>query len=148
LLIGAIYGSNAQLNVTPHDNCTSIIFPDLDVTPITMVAARMTVWKYKSGQREKALDTLDEIMSIGMSGFRGDVILLSTEDPDSEVIITFWDDEEVMKASADQLFKAEGALAEPLAKLEKFLAGPPEITNYKVYSARAQEVTPEIARPV
>ncbi len=113
-----------------------------------MVVARMTHWTYKSGQREKALETLDEIMAIGMSGFRGNVILLSEEDPDAEVIITFWEDEAAMRASAEQLFHPEGALKGPLERLEKYLSGPPEVKDFAVYSARVREVKPEAARPV
>ncbi|HDR74346.1 MAG TPA: hypothetical protein ENN85_10670 [Methanoculleus sp.] len=112
-----------------------------------MVVARMTVWKYRSGQREEALETLDKIMAIGMRGFRGDVILLSEEDPDSEVILTFWDDEDAMEASAEQLYHPTGALKEPLEELEKYLTGPPEVKEFRVYSARAREVTPAITRP-
>jgi heme-degrading monooxygenase HmoA len=113
-----------------------------------MVVARMTVWKYKSGQREKALETLEQIMAIEMSGFRGDLILLPRDDPDSEVIVTLWKDEEEMKASAEQLFQAQGALAGPLKEMEKFLTGPPEIKEFRVHSSRLQEVRPEIAQPM
>jgi len=113
-----------------------------------MVVARMTVWKYKSGQRERALATLDKIMATGTRGFRGDVILLSREDPDSEVILTFWDDEEAMKASAEQIFHPGGTLKGPLEELEKYLTSPPEVKDFKVYAARAKEVKPEITQPV
>ncbi|WP_301662809.1 antibiotic biosynthesis monooxygenase family protein [Methanoculleus frigidifontis] len=118
-------------------------------SPVTMVVARMTRWKYKSGQREKALETLDEIMAIGMSGFRGDIILLAEEDPDTEVIVTFWDDDAAMKASAAQLFHPEGDLKGPLEQLQKYLTGPPEVTDFTVYAARARDVRPGAApRPV
>jgi heme-degrading monooxygenase HmoA len=116
--------------------------------PITMVVARMTVWRYKSGQREKALETLQEVMSTEMSGFRGDVVLLSSEDPDSEVIITFWEDEEAMKASAGEIFREQGGFKGVFREMEQFLSGPPEVKNFRVHSAEVERVTPEIAKPI
>lgn len=114
-----------------------------------MVVARMTRWKYKSGQREKALEALDEIMAIGMNGFRGDIILLAEEDPDTEVIVTFWDDDAAMKASAEQLFHPAGDLKGPLERLQTYLTAPSEVTDFTVYAARALDVRPGAApRPV
>lgn len=107
-----------------------------------MVVARMTFWRYKNGQRENALETLEKIMAIEMSGFRGDIILLSTENPNSEVIITFWDSKETMETSSEQLFHPEGSLKGPLEELGKFLTGPPEVKNFTVHTARAPEVRP------
>jgi quinol monooxygenase YgiN len=61
-------------------------------------------------------------------GYRG-AILMSSEDSESGVIVTLWEDEGAREASAQNLFK--GAIQD----LEKYVAAPPEVKNYRLEEA-------------
>jgi len=116
----------------------------LKIPPDTRAAARLSLWKYTSSQREKALDTLEKYYGVAgrIPGFQGGFTLLSLDDPDSEVLITIWEDEEAMRASAQGLFR------DTSRDLERYLAGPPEVKSYRVRSAEVREIQLELARPM
>jgi heme-degrading monooxygenase HmoA len=109
-----------------------------------MVVARMSVWKFKSGQRENAVDTIESIKERvhRTEGFRGDLFLLSKEDPDSETVVAFWEDERTERASAGGIFQVA------IRELEKYLASPPEVSHFTVYSVTTQEIMPQMAKPM
>ena len=97
-----------------------------------MVSARMSVWKFKRGMREKGFNMLEESVADAArktKGYRGSVTLLSTDDPDSGIIITLWESEETLKASG------KGVFQDTVKKMEQFVASPPDVKNYKVDGA-------------
>jgi len=99
---------------------------------IPMVVARMSIWKFKGGQREAAFNTLERTAaeeSRRTRGYRGSLQLLSVEDPDAGIIITLWEDEDALNASAHGLFK--GAVQE----LKQYVAAPPRVEKYKLDGA-------------
>jgi len=97
-----------------------------------MVSARMSVWKFKRGMREKGFNMLEQsVADVARKtrGYRGSLTLLSTDDPDSGIIICLWESEDALKASA------KGVFQDAVKKLEQFVAAPPDVKNYKVDSA-------------
>ncbi len=108
-----------------------------------MVVARIVVWKFKSGQREAAYDVLEEAKqkARNVDGFSGHLFLLPSEDPDTEIVVSLWENEEVYQASLQSTFK------EASQNLEKYLAAPPDVMKYAVYSAEVETVKPELVKP-
>ena len=104
----------------------------------------MSVWKFKSGQRESASETLKKITEKARKtdGFRGHVYLLSRDDPDSETVVSLWEDEEALRASAQGLFQ------EATRDLGPYITGPPDMKTFRVEMAEVQRITPEMARPI
>jgi len=94
-----------------------------------MLFARMSVWKFKLGQREKGLNKLDESISNvarTTKGFHGFMQLLSDDAPDCATIITLWESEDALKASAKGVFK------DATKMLEQYVDSPPSVSNFKV----------------
>lgn len=101
-----------------------------------MVLARMAVWKFRRGMRRKSFDMLDETITgqtRNVKGFRGSLILLSTDNPDTGVIITLWANENSLKAYAKSVFEAM------THSLDQFVTGPPNVKNYRVFSAELKQ---------
>jgi heme-degrading monooxygenase HmoA len=95
----------------------------------TMVVARMSLWKFKKGQREAAFSFLNRAFGEDARktrGFRGSIDLTSSEDPNSGVIITLWEDDKAQEASAGGLFMKAAK------ELETYIEAPPEVRNYRV----------------
>jgi len=98
-----------------------------------MVFARMSIWKFKHGQREEAFKKLDESIpraTVGSTkGFRGFLQLLSNDDPELGIIITFWESEDALKSSGKGVFR------DAVRTLEQFVDSPPDVKNYRVSDA-------------
>jgi len=96
-----------------------------------MVLARMAIWKFKRGMRRKSFDMLDQTITEATrkgKGFRGNLTLLSIDDPDTGVIITLWANENSLKAYTKGVFQAKAN------KLKQFVIAPPEVKHYRVFS--------------
>jgi len=93
--------------------------------------ARMTVWKFKPGKRAEAIKIVegfqDDIRKT--NGFRGLLMLLSTDDPNEAKFMAIWDSEEALKASEKGVYSKVSGKAMPLA--EK----PPELKHFEIPSA-------------
>lgn len=97
-----------------------------------MPFARMSAWKFKRGLREEALKAIDQTVGPAARatvGHRGGLFLFSADDPNAAVMITLWESEAALKASATGVFRdaAKG--------MEKFVAAPPAVKNYRVFGA-------------
>jgi hypothetical protein len=94
--------------------------------------ARMSVWTFKKGQREKGLNKLDEMVSStarNNKSYRGSLILLSEEAAECGTIITLWENQKAREASSKGVFK------DAMNVMEPYLEGPPEVTNFKLSEA-------------
>ena len=94
-----------------------------------MYSARMSVWTFKKGQREKGLDMLDERISNvarAAKGDRGSLQLLSEEAANCATIITLWESEAAREASAKGVFK------DAIKSLEQYVECPPDVSNFKL----------------
>ncbi len=91
----------------------------------------MSTWCFKKGKREEAFSELDLILN-GLAehtgGFRGYLSLLSLIDPNAATVLTFWQDEESLKASE------MGVYAQAVRKVQIFLEKPPTTENFRVFS--------------
>ncbi len=63
------------------------------------------------------------------NGYRGAINFTARDDPDTVVVVSFWEDEQALDASYKAIF--------PSAQkdLEKSLKSPPQVKNLKVQSA-------------
>jgi quinol monooxygenase YgiN len=97
--------------------------------------SRMSDWKFKAGQREKAIAELDKDISNQArqsEGYRGSMILLSTEDSDSATIITLWADEKTLQDSSKAVF------TDAIKTIEQYTVNPPKIRNFKLSEAEVR----------
>ena len=97
-----------------------------------MLFARMSVWTFKKGQREKGLNMLDErISNLARStkGYRGSMQLLSEEAANCATILTLWVSEAARETSAKGVFK------DAIKEIEQFVECPPDVTNFKLSDA-------------
>ena len=97
-----------------------------------MLFARMSVWTFKKGQREKGLNMLDERISNvarATKGYRGFMQLLSEEATDCATIITLWESEAARSASSKGVFK------DAIKALEQYVECPPDVSNFKISDA-------------
>ena len=97
-----------------------------------MYFARMSVWTFKKGQREKGLNMLDErISNLARStkGYRGSLQLLSEEKANCATIITLWESEATREASAKGVFK------DAMKALEQYVECQPDASNFKLSDA-------------
>ena len=97
-----------------------------------MVSARTSGWKFKQGQGEETLKTLESKISgeaRGTRGYRGSLVLQSVEDPNAGTIITKWEDEKTLRESAAGVFK------DAAREIKKFTAAPPDVKNHKIFGA-------------
>ena len=97
-----------------------------------MLFARMSVWTFKKGQREKGLDMLDErISNVARStkGYRGSMQLLSEEAADCATLITLWENDKAREVSAKGVFK------DAIKALEQYGECPPDVSNFKMSDA-------------
>ncbi|WP_214083992.1 putative quinol monooxygenase [Methanoculleus sp.] len=108
-----------------------------------MVVARITVWKFKSGQREAAIGVLEEAKKQArkIDGYSGHLFLLPSEEPDTEIVVSLWENEEVYQASMQSL------LQEVSQNLDKYIVSPPDVMKYTVFSAEVEAVKPELVKP-
>ena len=105
-----------------------------------MVLARMSFWKFKPGQMERGFTVLDDSLADiarGTKGFRGNLTLLSKDDPDVGVVITIWENEEALEASLGAVFQ------ESIKKIAQFVVSPPEVKNYRVFTAELRALSRE-----
>lgn len=89
----------------------------------------MSVWKFKPGQREKALAELDKNVSDQAKqtrGYHGFLQLLSKDDADVATIITLWEDENALSSSA------KGVFTDAVQTLDQYVANQPNVSNYVV----------------
>jgi quinol monooxygenase YgiN len=92
----------------------------------------MSDWKFKAGQREQAIAELDKDISNQArhsEGYHGSMILLSTEDSDSAIIITLWTDQNTMQASSKAVF------SDAIKAIEQYTVNPPNVRNFKLSEA-------------
>ncbi len=105
---------------------------------IEMVVARMSFWEFKPDKMEQGFnmlyDTLAE-MARKTKGFRGNLTLLSKDNPNVGVVITLWETEDALDASHDEVFEKS------IKTMEQFVTGPPEVKNYRVFSAELRAPT-------
>ncbi len=97
-----------------------------------MVLARMSFWKFKPGLLEQGFALLDDTLAEAArrtKGFRGNLTLLSKDAPDTGVVITLWATDDALKASYEEVFQKAAQ------KIQQFVTGPPEVKNYRVFSA-------------
>ncbi len=97
-----------------------------------MVVARMSIWTFKKGMREDGFSMLDLTMTEltrKTKGFRGLLTFLSRDNNEKGVIITLWENEEALEDSSAGIFKAT------IQKLEPYIIGPPQVENYRTFSA-------------
>ena len=91
----------------------------------------MSIWNFKSGQREKAFLELDRILNTltrHSEGFRGYMSMLSTQEPNTATILTLWQDQETLQKSEKAVF------ANAIKMVKDSLENSPRTENYKVYS--------------
>jgi quinol monooxygenase YgiN len=91
----------------------------------------MSTWTFKKGKEEEGFLELDNILNSSVKltqGFRGYLSMFSTEAPNTAVILTVWQDEEALNASAKEVF---AGIAE---KIQNLLEKPPTSENFKVFS--------------
>ena len=96
-----------------------------------MVLARMTVWHFKEGNREKGFSELDIILNTlahQTEGFRGAISLLDNDDPNTVTILTLWIDKEALERSEKDVF------SQALKRVQDSIDTPPKIKNYQVFS--------------
>ncbi len=103
-----------------------------------MYFARVSVWTFKKGQREKGLDKLasaepqqQSVSDLARStkGYRGSLQLLSEDKPDCATIITLWESEKARKNSSKGVFK------DAIKEVEPYLESPPDVSNFKLSDA-------------
>ncbi len=66
-------------------------------------------------------------------GFRWLLTFLSLENHEAGIIMTLWDNEESLNASSEGIFKAT------TQRLEPYVVGPPEVKNYRTFSAELRQ---------
>jgi quinol monooxygenase YgiN len=91
----------------------------------------MSIWIFKKGKREEGFAELDKVLNSATrhtKGFRGYISLISKDDSEGSTILTLWQDEEALDASE------KGVYALAIAKVQDFLASPPQVKNFKVFS--------------
>lgn len=96
-----------------------------------MVFARMSSWTFKKDKAEEGFLELDSQLNNltrQTEGFRGYMSLLPSEDHDQAVILSLWQDQEALDASE------KGAFIELTKRLESYLAKPPTIKSFRVFS--------------
>ena len=96
-----------------------------------MVLARMSVWHFKEGKKEKGFSELDLLLNTlahQTVGFRGAISLLDDDEPNAVTIITLWVDEEALQRSE------KGVFAEAINRVQESIERPPQIKNYRVFS--------------
>jgi quinol monooxygenase YgiN len=96
-----------------------------------MVLARLTVWKFKKGQREAAFQKLDNFLNESTrhaEGFRGYMSMFSIQDPNQASTLTLWQDEDALEKSE------KGVFVESIIKIQDALEGEPKTESYKVFS--------------
>ena len=97
-----------------------------------MLFARLSVWTFKKGQREKGLNFLNESSSDAArstEGFRGILQFLSEEEPDCATLITLWESDEARNNSSKGVFK------DATKGLESYVECPPEVSNFTLSDA-------------
>jgi quinol monooxygenase YgiN len=96
-----------------------------------MVFARMSSWTFKKDKAEEGFLELDSQLNSltrQTEGFRGYMSLLPSEDHDQAVILSLWQDQEALDTSE------KGAFVELTKRLEVYLAKPPTIKSFRVFS--------------
>jgi heme-degrading monooxygenase HmoA len=96
-----------------------------------MVLARMTVWHFREGKKEKGFSELDVVLNTlahQTEGFRGAISLIDGEDPNAVTILTLWVDEEALKRSEKEVFSVA------LKRVQDVIDSPPKIKKYQVFS--------------
>ena len=101
-----------------------------------MVLARMSTWSFKEGKREEGFSDLDLNIGVaarGIRGFRGYMMLLSRDNPNTAIVIGLWADEESLKASEEKVM--EGAKQ----RMTELVADPPKTEYYRVFSFETKQ---------
>lgn len=96
-----------------------------------MVLARMTIWKFKHGNREQGVNALYELLT-GLArsekGFLGSMSLLSQDDENTITTMSIWETEGA-RADSDRFYK------KAYETVQESLEGFPEVKKFRVYSA-------------
>lgn len=102
-----------------------------------MVVARRVDWKIKRGMRKEALEVLKrDVIRAGPEpkGYLGVLLFEPMDDPDLGVSITLWENEESLNTSFREIVQPG------MKKLEKFTAGQPKVTNYRLNMGDVKEI--------
>ena len=95
----------------------------------------MSDWQFKAGQREQAIAELDKDISNQArqsEGYRGSMILLSSEDSESATIITLWADEKARQESSKAVF------SDAIKTIEQYIVNPPNVRNFNLSEAEVR----------
>ena len=101
-----------------------------------MVLARMSTWSFKEGKREEGFSDLDANIGVaarGIRGFRGYMMLLSRDDPNTAIVIGLWADEESLKASEEKVMEAAKQ------RMAELVSGLPKTEYYRVFSFETKQ---------
>jgi len=101
-----------------------------------MVLARMSAWSFKEGKREEGFSDLDANIGVaarGIRGFRGYMMLLSRDDPNTAIVIGLWADEESLKASEEKVMEAAKQ------RMAELVSGLPKTEYYRVFSFETKQ---------
>ena len=101
-----------------------------------MVLARMSTWSFKEGKREEGFSDLDANIGVaarGIRGFRGYMMLLSRDDPNTAIVIGLWADEESLKASEERVMEAAKQ------RMAELVSGLPKTEYYRVFSFETKQ---------
>lgn len=101
-----------------------------------IMLARISNWTFKKEKRNDGFAELDLMMDTlarKTRGFRGELNLISRDDPNTGIIITLWDNEESLKASEALVFETA------LQRVKDYLAVAPKPGNHRVFSAELRQ---------
>ena len=101
-----------------------------------MVLARMSTWSFKEGKREEGFSDLDANIGVaarGIRGFRGYMMLLSRDNPNTAIVIGLWADEESLKASEEKVMEAAKQ------RMAELVSGLPKTEYYRVFSFETKQ---------
>jgi len=105
-----------------------------------MVVARYSRWIFKEGKRNEVFDELDSPFSeIARKTVRlpGVLSLLSKDEPNVGMVISLWNDEDSIKASAS------GVFASAIDKFKDSLKEPPIVERLTVFTAELTQLIPQ-----
>jgi len=97
-----------------------------------MALARVVSTKFKPGKRDEAIGIIDTAPKDKVEGFQGILALLPVDDPNSAILISFWDSEETLMASQ------KGIYQEVMKATENLREGPLDMKNHNVRKMKGQ----------
>ncbi|HZD42516.1 MAG TPA: antibiotic biosynthesis monooxygenase family protein, partial [Methanomicrobiales archaeon] len=97
--------------------------------PIEMILARMSTWKIQNGQQQAFFDIKQrsaDPLARAAKGYRGFINFTDPDDPDTIVVMSFWEDERALDDSFKTIFPPVQS------DLKKILATDPEVKTLRV----------------